>query len=389
MNKRFTKIEIDLENLRGNLDVVRQNLDSKKTKIMAIVKSNAYGHGLIEISKTLAEAGADCFGIALAEDGARLRKAGIRIPIYVLGESPFEVVEDAIEYDLNLCVNSLSKAIDISEKCSVEKKRLKIHVNIDTGMNRVGINYKDAEKALILIKRLKNLELEGVFTHFSCAGEEDQSYTMMQWERFEKIKDFIEKNSLGIKHLHCANSAAFLRYKYMHLDMVRLGLALYGLSPFNGGFERWAGDQVLKTVRSLKPVLSLKSKISFIKKLEAGESVSYGKSFTAKRESVIATVPVGYAEGYSRLFSNKSKVLINGMFADIVGNITMDQFMVDITDLAKVSEIKEGDEVVLIGTNGKNQITADSLALILGTINYEVICMLKDRITRRYIRRKI
>jgi len=386
-NKRFTKIEINLTNLDHNLQIARSHLKSPKVKIMAVVKSNAYGHGLIEISKQAVESGVYGLGVAFAAEGLALRKAGIKVPIYILGEPPMEIVNDAASNDLILCLNSFEKAKEISQKCGNLGKKLKIHIKVNTGMNRLGMDYGNAIEEIEKIIFLPNLDVEGIFTHFSCAGEKDESYTLMQWSKFKNVIDKLKLKNIIPPILHCANSAAFLRYKDFHLDMVRLGISIYGLSPFNGAGDKWLDRNVLSVLTKLKPVLSLKSKISFLKTLAPGESISYGAAFKTKRKSIIATVPIGYADGYTRLFSNKAKVLIGGQLAPIVGNITMDHLMIDVTDIMLKRNLTAGEEVTFIGDSNDSdrKITADWLAGLIGSINYEVLCMLKDQIPRVYI----
>ncbi len=419
-NKRFTRIEINLSNLADNIRLLKSYCSQPKVKIMAVVKSNAYGHGLVDISKHAVKSGANALGVALAEDALKLRKAGIKVPIFILGEPPIEIVKDAIKYGFILCLNSCQKAKLISDICSKYGKKLDVHLKVDTGMNRVGINYKDAVEEILAINNLKGLKVKGIFTHFSCASDPDPSYTLMQWKRFQAVLEELQNSkinsnnnfNLNDKIVHCANSAAFLRFKNFHCNMVRLGISIYGLSPFSAGADSWLSEEVKEIVMNLKPILCLKSKVAFVKKVSSGQSISYGATFTTKRESIIATIPIGYADGYSRLLSNKAYVLINGGYAPVVGNVTMDQIMVDVTDIKNNETIKEGTDVILIGNSrelsnslrngGKNgaiintfyssklneqnnKISADYLASLMGTINYEVLCMLKDRIPRIYI----
>jgi alanine racemase len=252
-------------------------------------------------------------------------------------------------------------------------------------MNRLGINWKDAGN-ISVIRSLSNLTIDGIFSHFACASEKDPDYNILQMKRFSTALEELEFLGLTNNNIHFANSAAFFRFKESQFDMVRIGLCLYGMDPYGYGWEKWLPQDVKKAVKKLKPVLSLKSKISFIKMVSAGELISYCGTFKAEKDSVIATIPVGYADGYSRILSNKAKVLIKGFEAPVVGNITMDQFMVDITDIYGKKKVKTGDEVVLIGRSGKYIITAEDIAALLGTINYEVTCMIKKRIPRIYIK---
>ena len=385
-NKRFTRIEINLSNLTRNIKVLKNHLKSPSTKIMAVVKSNAYGHGTLEISKHAVKSGVNALGVVLATDGIRIRKAGIKSPVFILGEPPMEIVRDALKYDFTLCLNSYEKAKAVSARCASFGKKLTVHIKVDTGMNRVGINFSNAVEEILKISALPGLKIEGVFTHFSCASERDMAYTEMQWQRFQDVLSGFEEKKMRFNTVHCANSAAFLRDRKYHLDMVRLGISLYGLGPFDIDAQSWLEKEVLEIIGELRPILSLKSRVSFVKTVEAGEAISYGATFRTRRKSVIATIPIGYADGYTRLYSNKAGVLINGGIAPVVGNVTMDQIMVDVTDIRGRESITEGTEVTLIGDTERREISAGYLASLIGTINYEVLCMLKDQIPRVYIK---
>jgi alanine racemase len=389
INKRFAWAEINLLNLIHNLKIIKSYRASENVKVMAMVKADAYGHGMIEISKKALGGGVDALGVALVEEGIELRRAGITEPIYILGESPADAAVEAQKNNLILGINSYKSAKIISKECSRIKKKLRISIYVDTGMNGIGINFDDAVSEIINIAGLPGLEIEGIFTHFACAGQKDDSYTQLQWARFNKIITGVEEYKILVKYYHCANSAAFFRHKNMHLDMIRIGISLYGLNPYDSDHYKWlkaeAGKEAIKAVSDLKPLLSLKAKISFIKSVPEGYSISYCGTFKTQRDSIIAVVPVGYGDGYSRLLSNKASVLIDGMHAPVVGNIMMDQFMIDVTDVASRKDIKVGDEVVLIGESGKNRITTQDIAELMGTINYEVTCMLKSRIPKIYV----
>jgi len=384
ITKRFVWAEINLKNLGHNLSIIKSYVNSSQTKIMAIVKADAYGHGAVEVSRQAVKSGVYGLGVSLVEEGIKLRKAGINVPIYILGEPSLSVLEDAVKYNLILSVNSYKTADIISKKCSYLGKKAVVHINVDTGMNRIGISFKNAISEIIKISSLPGLKIEGVFTHFSCAYRKDDSYTKLQWNKFRETIQELKNNKVRIGLFHCANSAAFLRYKKMHMDMVRIGILMYGLNPFDGNSSKWLSKETADVLSNFKSVLSLKAKISFIKRIPAGQYISYGCTFRTKRESVIATIPVGYADGYSRLLSNKSKVLINGKFAPVVGNVTMDQIMIDATDVTNGSSISTGDEIVLIGDSEGKRISAEDLADLAGTINYEIVCMLKSRIPRIY-----
>jgi len=379
----FARAEIDLLNLAHNIAIIKSYRSRPETKIMAVVKADAYGHGAIEISREAIKSGVDALGVAFVPEGVLLREEGIDIPVYILGECPPLAVEDAIKNNLILTVNSLDSAKVYSMTARKMNLKARININIDTGMNRLGTNWRNIAD-IAAIRKIGNLNSDGIFTHFACASEKDPSYTMMQIERFLETKKALTASGISFNNVHFANSAAFFRFDETHLDMVRIGISMYGLNPYSKGWKEWLPEKIRKIVSDLRPVLSLKSQISFIKKLASREAVSYCGTFRTSRDSIIATIPVGYGDGYSRLLSNKSKVLIKGMEAPVIGNITMDHFMVDITDISKRARIMPGDEVVLIGVSGKKRISAEDIAEILGTINYEVVCMIGKRIPRIY-----
>lgn len=386
INRRYAWAEINLNNLGYNLKIIKSWAGSKDAKIMAVVKADAYGHGAVEISKKALKNGADSLGVALVEEGIELRKSGIVRPIYVLGEAPPEMVIEAVKNDLILGINSYESARFISEKCSRINRKTEVNINVDTGMNRVGINYNEAPGEILKIAGLPYLKVKSISTHFACASIKDDPYTQLQWDRFDKVVRKIKDYKIQAGYFHCANSAAFFRYRNMHLDMVRIGVSLYGLNPYDIDYASWLNSRACGAVSDLKPLLCLKTKISFIKNVPKGCPISYCGTFKTRRDSIIATVPVGYADGYSRLLSNKASVLINGMHAPVVGNITMDQFMIDITDIVAYGIIKVGDEAILIGESGENRIAAEDIAELIGTINYEIVCMLKNRVPRIYIK---
>jgi alanine racemase len=388
---RFAWVEISLEDLSNNFKLIKDYISGLhaanviKPKIMAVVKANAYGHGLIEVSRKALLSGASWLGVALVQEGQMLREGGIKAPILCLGSHAPEKIKDAVENDITLSVTSLESAKLISDFCIQADMEAKVHIKIDTGMNRIGINYENAIQSILLIKKLPKLDIDGVFTHFACASEREEPYTLMQWERFSGIIKELKKMYGEIKNYHCANSAAFVRYPHMHLDMVRLGIIIYGMNPFNNDFTEFCSKDASEFIKKLKPILSLKARISFIKRIAAGESVSYRGTFKTKKESIIATIPIGYADGYSRYFSNKSQMIFDDCFAPVVGNVTMDQTMVDLSDCRDACKARTGDVVVIIGKNNGLEITATELAELIGTINYEIVCMIGDRIPRLYI----
>lgn len=388
---RFAWVEINLKNLHNNLELIKSFLSMtkvtgriKKPDIMTVVKANAYGHGLFEIAKKVLSSGSTMLGVALIHEGLKLRNSGISAPIICLGaHSPYKI-KDALENKIQLSITSVESARIISDISRSVGKKCHSHIKIDTGMNRIGLEFKDAVKDIIEISKMPGIIIDGVFTHFACASKKDDSYNMLQWKRFKEIMTELKARCPQITSYHCSNSAAFLRYPEMHLDIVRLGIIVYGISPFNNDFYDTCNEDIKKFLKSLKPVLSLKAKISFVKKLSKGECISYCGTYTTKKDSIIATVPLGYADGYSWNFSNKSHIIFNGCFAPVVGSVTMDQTMIDITECKNADKAKTGDEVTLIGSNGGRTITASELAELAETINYEIICMIGDRIPRVY-----
>ncbi len=368
--------EINLDAIKANIRCIREHT-SQKAEVMAIVKADAYGHGLCDVTSTLLANGADRLGVATADEAIQLRKEGFGVPILILGYVFPDDLERLIEADITITVFDLDYAKTLSKKAIAMGKDCKIHIKLDTGMSRIGYVCTDSEKHILSdicdIAKLDGIQIEGIFSHFAKADEADASYTHLQFARFEKITDRLEEMGVHIPIKHICNSAATLLYPQYHLDMVRCGIITYGLAP---------SDEVDITNIGLVPAMQLKSTVSNIKTLSADTPISYGGKFLAKAGSKIATVGIGYADGYSRVLSNKAQVLINGQKANIVGNICMDQLMVDVTE---IENINIGDEVILFGSDGNNIITVESVASLIGTINYETVCVVGKRVPRVYI----
>ncbi|MCF0128966.1 MAG: alanine racemase [Pseudobutyrivibrio sp.] len=364
---------INLDNIKHNMSVIYEHLGSD-TPIMAVIKANGYGHGSIEVAKAL-ESTDYIYGFAVAtiEEAVAIRALGIKKPIMILGFVFEDDYEKIVKYNIRPCVSSLDMARKLSACAALQNKNVKIHVKIDTGMHRIGFDCSDnSVEEIALISELPNIEMEGMFTHFSKADESDKNFSTNQFKKFLQMKEALLEKNVEFEVYHCANSAAILDLKDYKLDLVRSGITTYGL---------WPSDEVKKDL-NLKPALSLYSHVSFVKKLKAGEPVSYGGTFLTDKDSVIATIPVGYADGYARSLSNKGFVLIHGKRAKIVGRICMDQFMVDVTDIEGTSI---GDEVVLIGRMEDESITIEELGELSGRFNYEFVCDLGERIPRVYI----
>lgn len=363
--------EIDLDKIALNMKNIKKLVNNKD--VIAVIKADAYGHGALDIAPVLIENGASRFAVAVITEALELINGGTKYPIMILGYTPLEFGEDLINNNIEQTVYDLNYAKKLSEIAIKLGKTAKIHIALDTGMGRIGfIPNEESLKDVLEISKLKGIEIVGIFTHFSTSDEKDKEYTNMQ---FKKIKDFNEeliKNGLNIKIKHVSNSGAIIDLPETYLDAVRAGIILYGYYPSN---------EVKKEQLKIEPALTLKTKVAHIKTLDKDMYVSYGRKFKTNRESIIATIPIGYADGYSRSLSGKAKVIINGKFANVVGRICMDQCMVDVTD---IGEVKVGDEVILLGEDNGLKFNADDMAEIMETINYEVLCMLKHRVPRVY-----
>lgn len=365
---------IDLDALEYNIKSIRKKTP-EGTGIIGVIKADAYGHGSVEVAQVLLENGADWFAVAVVDEGLNLRKHGINAPILLLGYTPELRFEDVINNGFIQTMYSYEMAEKLSKTAVRLGKTAVVHIKIDTGMGRIGYRVNDeAADEIVRISKLPGIEVNGMFTHFAASDEADKAYTNMQFERFMKMDKMLKDRGLNIPIRHAANSAAIMDIDSMMLNMVRPGIILYGAYP---------SDEVVKENLDLRPVMSIKTHVSFVKEVEKGDCISYGRTYTAPGKRKIATIPVGYADGFIRAYAKDGKVLIKGKFAPIVGRICMDQFMVDVTD---IDDVKINDEVVLMGKQGENSITADDIAKALNTINYEVFCTLSKRVPRQYIR---
>lgn len=362
--------EIHLTNYMHNIREVKRRYPG--VHIMAVVKADGYGHGAIPVAKAALQAGADRLAIAIVDEGIELRKAGFTGPIQVLGGTAEAQWEQVVEYDLIQTIFDVRTAYALSRIAQQKGKRVTVHLKIDTGMGRLGVQPEEAGAAAAAIFALPNVDLEGVMTHLATADETDKSYTMLQVERYNKAVASIENRGIKIALRHVANSAAILDLPELAYNMVRPGILSYGLWPSGTVDQRF----------DIRPVLSWKAKVIFVKDVPAGTGISYGKTFVTQRASKIATLPLGYADGLSRQLSNKGQVLIKGKRVPIVGRICMDQCLIDVSDLG---DVHEGDEVVLIGQQGTERISADEMASWIGTISYEVTCAISKRVPRYYV----
>lgn len=387
---RPTWVEISLDALRHNYMEFRRAIP-RAMQIMAVVKANGYGHGAKEVAREALDCGADYLGVAFMDEAIELRRSGITSPILVLGYTPPEGVDLALAYDITITVFSeelLNYLKDFKKVNHPESDRsLKIHIKLDTGMGRLGLVVGssspdgsmeiEGKAAILFIERALQLEgvvVEGLFTHYACADESDESYTFVQYKRFGGIVEYFRTKDITFPILHAGNSATAIQFPGLSYTMVRLGISLYGLYP---------SEEVNRQEIQLLPVMSFKTAVIMVKILPPDSAVSYGAIYHTVGEERIATLPVGYADGFTRMLTGVGEVLIRGQKVPIVGRICMDQCMINVTALPPIDV---GEEVVLFGCQGDAVISADDLAKQLGTINYEITCMVSNRVPRTYIR---
>ena len=368
--KQYQRVyaKIDLDALHANMEAMHKNLKAG-TKMFAVIKTDAYGHGAVPLARELE--GLDYlfgFCVATVEEGVELRQAGIQKPILILGYTFPQQYETIVSAELSPAVFTYEMAEKLSAQGVAQNKDVTIHIAVDTGMSRIGyyVNEKNA-KEVARIRKLPHIIMEGIFTHFAKADETDKTFANHQLEEFQQMIALCEQEGVSFHYCHCSNSAGIVEMPQANMDLVRAGITLYGL---------WPSAEVSKDIIPLKPLLSLKSHISYLKSLPKGRSVSYGGTYTADTDRVIATIPVGYGDGYPRSLSNIGHVLIHGKRCPILGRVCMDQFMVDVTDLMEVSI---GDEVTLIGKDKDDEITAEELGNLSGRFNYELVCDLSSR----------
>lgn len=375
-----TWAEISLNAIEHNYNVIRNKV-ADDTKVCCVIKADGYGHGAVELSQIYEKLGADFFAVSNIDEGIEIRKSGSKLPIVILGYTPVSEAENLAEYDISQAVFSLEYAKELSEKCVEEDCICKMHIKVDSGMSRIGFMCQEFPRDEYSIEEiceaccLPNLEVEGLFTHF-CVSDEDaegREFTNKQYENFIHVRDSLKKRGVDISVVHCSNSGAIEDYPETCCDMVRAGIILYGLAPSSKLADRL----------DLVPAMTLKTVVAFVKEVQKGATISYGRTFTADRKMKIATVPIGYADGFIRQNAKDGYMMVNGKKAKIVGRICMDQTMLDVTD---IEDVKTGDEVVVFGTGENGEPTADSLAENTGTINYETVCLVGKRVPRIYIK---
>ena len=369
--------EIDIDSLIYNFTYIK-NCTKKDAKICCVIKANAYGHYAPCVGRILECEGADWFAVSNIEEALQLRYSGIKLPILVLGYTPPECAELLSKNDITQCIYSLEYANTLSENALKSNCNIKTHIKIDTGMGRIGFrcNGEDAIYDVKSVYDLPNITVDGIFTHFakSDSGLDDTQFTLSQYKSFIDTIEKLEALGCCFNIKHCANSAAIFDYPECHLDMVRAGIALYGLSPSEKCSERTS---------ELLPVMTLKSIVTNVKSIEKGDTLSYGCDFVASRKTTVATVPLGYADGFWRSNGNGTQCLtVRGKKAPIIGRICMDQLMLDVTD---VDGVRMGDEVVIFG-RGENENTVDDIASTHKTINYEIVCAVANRVPRVFVK---
>lgn len=365
---RPTWAEIDLRAIEHNYKQVKR-LVGKKTNIMVVVKANAYGHGIVEISAVLERLGVNYLGVATTDEAICLREHGIKAPMLVLGSVLPDEVRVLVENNITLTLCSEDLLNTIKKEAAFGRKA-KVHIKIDTGMGRIGVWHEEALNFIKNITHEKDIVVEGIYTHFSSAGRDD-FFTDYQIDAFEKLLAKLEGFDIRIPLRHAANSIATVDFKRSHLNLVRPGLIIYGMYP----------KHTFPKLIKLKPALSLKTRIVYIKETPPGRSISYGRTYVTQKHTRIATLPIGYADGYARNLSNKAEVLVRGRRARIIGKVTMDQMMIDI---GHIRGVRIGDEVVLIGQQGRDEIRPEKLARLAETIAYEFVCGISNRVPRVY-----
>ena len=370
---RPTRAEISFENLRNNFSIVKSFIN-KDVKIMAMVKANAYGHGLYEISSELLKQGVDYLGVAVLEEGVYLRERGITAPILVLGPINADQITEFITHDIEITSSSLNKSRSIAAVAKEMRKVASVHLKVDTGMERIGVHWYNADQFIEKSFELESIRIKGIFSHLAKA-ESDPDYTIQQLNRFESVVTSMEKKNLLPEFVHIANSAGIMNHKDSHYSMVRPGIMLYGYNP-NGYLPDVAFDG-----KTLIPVMTLKTKVSFFKVVPAHTGISYNHTYSTLNQTRIVTLPIGYGDGYVRLLSNKGEVIIRGKKYPVVGTVCMDQCMVDI---GMSGTAYNGDDVLLFGEMDGFTIPLESLCEKIGTITYDVLCGISSRVPRIY-----
>lgn len=368
---RPTWAEIDLEAVRNNVRQIRR-LIGEGPEIMAVVKAEAYGHGAVVTAKAALRAGATRLGVSLPEEGISLRKAGIEVPVLIFGPLLEDQAGPVCAFNLTPTITGTAGARALAREAGRRNQKVRVHIKVDTGMGRVGVLPGEVLPLVREISTLPNLEIEGIYSHFATADAEDLTYARRQLAVFHRVIDDLRRHGWEIPLKHMANSGAIMNLPESYFDLVRAGIILYGLYP---------SDHVPSGRLPLRPALTLKARVTQVKRVPPGTGISYGQVYHTLKDTTIITLPIGYADGWTRLLTGKARVLLKGKSFPLVGRICMDQCMADVGD----TPVEVGEEVVLIGRQGEEEITVDEVAALLGTINYEIVCMLSDRVPRIYL----
>ena len=378
-----TWAEISLDAITHNFHEIKHKVGAN-AKICCVIKADGYGHGAVELAHIYEKLGADFFAVSNIDEGIEIRTSGCRLPIVILGYTPVRDAQRLAQYNISQAVFSLDYAKALSAQCAEYGCVCKIHIKCDTGMSRIGFMCQEfprdeySIKEIIEACELTNLQLEGLFTHFCVSDEreEGRAFTEKQYANFTHVRDSLTQAGLNVPVCHCSNSGAIEDYESTYCDMVRAGIILYGLAP----------SPKLVGKLDLQPAMTLKTTVAYVKTLKKGADISYGRTFTAEKDMKIATVPIGYADGYVRENAKDGYMLVDGRRAKIVGRICMDQTMLDVTD---IDNVNIGDEVIVFGSGEHGEPTADDLAANTGTINYEVVCLVGKRVPRIYYKNGI
>lgn len=377
--KKYQRIraEISLDAIAHNFEEMRKRI-RKDTKIIAVIKADGYGHGADAVARLIHDYDYIWgFAAATAEEAIALRKSGVTKPILILGLVFEEHFQELAAFDIRLTVSDMETAQKFAEAAAHTGKQALVHIALDTGMTRIGFSdTEESAEEIEKITQIPGLEIEGIFTHFARADEYDKSPALVQLSRYQHFVQLLKKRGIEIPLCHCSNSAGIMRISEANMDAVRAGITIYGVYP---------SDEVEKEALDLIPAMELKSHVSYVKKVKPGTEVSYGGTFVTEKDTVIATIPVGYADGYPRTLSNKGWVLIHGKKAPILGRVCMDQFMVDVTN---IPDVAKGDEVTLLGRDGDEWIDADTIGNLSGRFSYEFLCEISKRIPRIYIQNR-
>lgn len=381
--EKFSKrtwAQVDLNAIRYNFNSIKEKI-SEGTKVLCVLKADAYGHGAEFLVKEYERLGADYYGVSNLDEALQLRKAGAKKPILIFGYTPPEMAETLSKENVSQALFSLEYAKELYNSCKEKNVKVKVHLKIDTGMSRIGFfcqNDEDINKSIKEIEKIRKdmplLDIEGMFTHFSVSDDvtNNREYTVYQFNNFKKVISGLEELGIKVPLKHCCNSGGIISFPEMQLDMVRAGVILYGLYP----------SKETEGKINLKPAMELKAVVSQVKEIPENTSLSYGRTFVSGDKMKIASVTIGYADGYSLKFSNNAELLVKGKRAKIVGRVCMDQLMIDVTN---IEGVKSGDEVTVFGCDGTEKISVDEMAEKIGTINYEIVCLIGKRVPRIYI----